>query len=309
MRGHGTYVQSEKLIATVAGFVEPINKLISVKPLRTRYNGEIGDIVVGRVIEVQVSQKRWKIDTNSRLDSILLLSSINLPGGELRRKTSEDELMMKSFFQEGDLISAEVQSIYTDGALSLHTRSLKYGKLGKHGIEHQSHSIISNDLLSHNRIKTGQGILVRVSPSLIERKKVHFHNLPCGASLILSNNGNIWICETLSQAVESGGFAINMNEVQIETRTNIARLRNCILILAKHKMMLYDTSILFCYEESMNYEVRVYASAYDDTVYIAMGYIYIANILRKEKLILSLDFNFFRSKTCCYQTWAKRLHS
>lgn len=131
MRGHGTYVQSEKLVATVAGFVEPINKLISVKPLRTRYNGEIGDIVVGRVIEVQVSQKRWKIDTNSRLDSILLLSSINLPGGELRRKTSEDELMMKSFFQEGDLISAEVQSIFSDGALSLHTRSLKYGKLGK----------------------------------------------------------------------------------------------------------------------------------------------------------------------------------
>lgn len=97
---------------------------------------------------------------------------------------------------------------------------------------------------------------MRVSPSLIERKKVHFHNLPCGASLILSNNGNIWICETLSQAVESGGFAINVNEVQIETRTNIARLRNCILILAKHKMMLYDTSILFCYEESLNYEVR-----------------------------------------------------
>ena len=131
MRGHGTYVQSEKLVATVAGFVEPINKLISVKPLRTRYNGDMGDIVVGRVIEVQVSQKRWKIDTNSRLDSILLLSSINLPGGELRRKTSEDELMMKSFFQEGDLISAEVQSIFSDGALSLHTRSLKYGKLGK----------------------------------------------------------------------------------------------------------------------------------------------------------------------------------
>lgn len=146
MRGHGTYIQDDKLVSTVAGFFDQINKLISIKPLRTRYNGEIGDIVVGRVIEVQVSQKKWKIDTNSRLDSILLLSSINLPGGELRRKTSEDELMMKSYFQEGDLISAEVQSVFTDGSLSLHTRSLKYGKLG-------------------------QGILVRVSPSLIERKK------------------------------------------------------------------------------------------------------------------------------------------
>lgn len=60
----------------------------------------------------------------------------------------------------------------------------------------------------------------------------------------------------MSQGVESGGFAINMNEVQSEIRSNIARLRNCILILAKHKMMIYDTSILFCYEESLNHEVN-----------------------------------------------------
>ena len=31
----------------------------------------------------QVQQKRWKIDTFSRLDSVLLLSAINLPGGIL----------------------------------------------------------------------------------------------------------------------------------------------------------------------------------------------------------------------------------
>ena len=38
-----------------------------------RYNGEIGDVVVGRVVEVQ--QKRWKVDIQSRLDGVLLLSS------------------------------------------------------------------------------------------------------------------------------------------------------------------------------------------------------------------------------------------
>ena len=46
-----------------------------------RYVGEVGDVVVGRVVEVQ--QKRWKVDTFSRLESVLLLSSINLPGGVL----------------------------------------------------------------------------------------------------------------------------------------------------------------------------------------------------------------------------------
>lgn len=80
-RGHGTYEENGDLKASVAGVKEEINKLISVRPLKCRYNGETGDVVIGRITEVQ--QKRWKVDTNSRLDSILLLSSVNLPGGEL----------------------------------------------------------------------------------------------------------------------------------------------------------------------------------------------------------------------------------
>ncbi len=76
-------MQEDGLYASVAGIVERVNQLISVRPLKSRYYGEIGDVVVGRVTEVQ--QKRWKVETNSRLDSVLLLSSVNLPGGELVR--------------------------------------------------------------------------------------------------------------------------------------------------------------------------------------------------------------------------------
>lgn len=36
---------------------------------------------------------------------------------------------MRKYLIEGDLISAEVQSIYADGSLSLHTRSFTYGKV------------------------------------------------------------------------------------------------------------------------------------------------------------------------------------
>ena len=35
-RGHGTYMEEEKLHASVAGVVERVNKLICVKPLKTR---------------------------------------------------------------------------------------------------------------------------------------------------------------------------------------------------------------------------------------------------------------------------------
>lgn len=36
MRGHGTYILEGKIIASVAGVVERIGKLVSVKPLRSR---------------------------------------------------------------------------------------------------------------------------------------------------------------------------------------------------------------------------------------------------------------------------------
>ena len=58
-----------------------------------------------------------------------MLSSVNLPGGIQRRKLESDELQMRTFFEEGDLLVAEVQALFADGSMSLHTRSLKYGKV------------------------------------------------------------------------------------------------------------------------------------------------------------------------------------
>ncbi|KAG1957700.1 exosome complex component RRP4 [Pimephales promelas] len=223
-------MDEDRLTASVAGQVERVNKLICVKPLKTRYNGEVGDVVVGRITEVQ--QKRWKVETNSRLDSVLLLSSVNLPGGELRRRSTQDELAMRDYLQEGDLISAEVQSIFSDGAVSLHTRSLKYGKLG-------------------------QGVLVLVSPSLVKRQKTHFHNLPCGASVILGNNGYVWLYPTPeTQDEEAGGFYTSLEPVSVADREVISRLRNCLLALAAHKVLLYDTSMLYCYEAALPHKIK-----------------------------------------------------
>ncbi|XP_044729712.1 exosome complex component RRP4 [Chrysoperla carnea] len=230
MRGHGTYSDDKVIRASVAGVVEQVNRLISVRPIKNRYNGEVGDVVIGRITEVQ--QKRWKVDTNSRLESVLLLASVNLPGGELRRRSAEDEQMMRCYLQEGDLISAEVQNTYSDGSLSLHTRSLKYGKLS-------------------------QGVLLKVTPFLIKRRKTHFHVLPCGASVILGNNGFIFIGPTVSHTEETGGFVQNLEEaVPRAEREVIARLRNCILALAQSKIMLYDTSIVAAFEESMKYSIK-----------------------------------------------------
>lgn len=48
------------------------------------------------------------MDVNSRLNAILMLSAVNLPGGELRKRSAEDELKMRQYLTEGDLISVSL---------------------------------------------------------------------------------------------------------------------------------------------------------------------------------------------------------
>ncbi|KAF0977234.1 hypothetical protein FDP41_003887 [Naegleria fowleri] len=163
--GHGTYRnERNQLISSVCGVVEQVNKLISVRPVRARYHAEVGDVIVGRISKL--TGKKWKVDVQARQDAMLDLNSVNIPGGQ-RRKTYEDQLNMRSIYQEDDLITAEVHR--TDGSsLQLQTRSSRYGKLAN-------------------------GVMVRVHPSLVKRCTQHFHNFSFGVRVILGKNGYIWI--------------------------------------------------------------------------------------------------------------------
>lgn len=79
-----------------------------------------------------------------------------------RRRSAEDEQMMRKHLQEGDLISAEVQNIFSDGSLSLHTRSLKYGKV----ISNQSYGSSNNLVLCEKLILDFDNFKMLTSPSL-----------------------------------------------------------------------------------------------------------------------------------------------
>ncbi|GAA5879695.1 hypothetical protein JCM3774_002410 [Rhodotorula dairenensis] len=221
MRGHGTYVQDDKVYASVAGTLERVNKLVTVKPLRTRYRGEVGDLVIGRIVEV--GPKRWKVEAHASQNAVLMLSSINLPGGVQRRKLESDELQMRTFFQEGDLLVAEVQAFFGDGAMSLHTRSLRYGKLKN-------------------------GLLVTVPPALIVRAKSHFHTLPAiGVDLIIGLNGYIWISKSVKKETRLDGEEVGFGEesgegvysgenedISPSTRRSLTRIALVVSLLARH---------------------------------------------------------------------------
>ncbi|KAJ1954706.1 Exosome complex component rrp4 [Dispira parvispora] len=233
MRGHGTYIENDKVVSAVAGVVEQINKLVTVRALKARYTGEIGDVVVGRITEL--AQKRWKVDVNSRQDAILMLSAIHLPGGVQRRKSESDELRMTTFFAEGDLIVAEIQAFFADGAISIHTRNLKYGKLRN-------------------------GTLVKIPPALVQRSRSHFHTLPCGVDVILGVNGYIWICKhTPLEVVEANPENIysSQNDAISETdRSNIARVANCILALSHQFVHIHETAIVYAFEASLPFAIK-----------------------------------------------------
>ncbi|KAA8645484.1 hypothetical protein EYZ11_011831 [Aspergillus tanneri] len=289
MRGHGTYSNplSTSIIATVAGNVQKTNKLLSVQPLRARYTPEIGDLVVGRIVEVQ--SRRWKVDVAAPLLAQLPLSAINLPGGILRRRTSADELQIRTFFSEGDLVVAEVQTVHSDGAASLHTRSLKYGKL-RNGVflavtgtggSGASSSTAKGGIGSGAAVAgvTGTGGVVR------SRRQVWTLSTANGGGdvdVILGVNGYIWISKhtdgtgaassttesvsitRMEEMVSSSIYSSQNDEIPPQTRREIARLAQCIRVLVQGGVRVDEETVMGAYEASLQVDLEIGDDYEDD---------------------------------------------
>mmetsp|Transcript_2453 Transcript_2453/g.4065 ORF Transcript_2453/g.4065 Transcript_2453/m.4065 type:complete len:315 (+) Transcript_2453:238-1182(+) len=262
LRGHGTYVEADieqeesdddegevldddameggrnnRLVASVAGVVMRVNKLISVRPVQSRYSGDIGDVVIGRI--ALVGNKQWRVDLGARQLGVLMLGSINLPGGALRRRTLEDQLQMRTLFQENDLVSAEVSSFYQHGGMAIHTRSMRYGRLEN-------------------------GVLVSVPPSLIKRLSQHFCSLPCGVDAIFGLNGRIWLtCSRgeqdavwaeqarMTEQMEEDNKQHAAKEIGTKVREAISRVRNSITVLSCAGRLISPASVMDVYDRSV----------------------------------------------------------
>ncbi|KAI3405565.2 rrp4 [Candida oxycetoniae] len=265
MKGHGTYFINDKTYSSVVGNISRVNRLLSVNPIRGKYSPETGDHVVGRITEV--ANKRWKVDIGTKQDAILMLGSVNLPGGILRRKSESDELQMRNFLKEGDLLNCEVQTIFNNGIASLHTRSLKYGKLRN-------------------------GIFLKIPSSLVIKSKNHSLDLPGNVSVILGVNGYVWLYKTkknlnksalATTSIVSGGSKLQQagkeyspgqgsisitrleeessweiysdknEEINSSIRNNIARYYNVIKALTFGELGITEQRIIMGYEASLSY--------------------------------------------------------
>lgn len=252
MRGHGTFVSANSELdddttirSTLAGTLQKTNKLLSIVPLRARYTPEIGDLVVGRIVEVQ--SRRWKVDIAAPLLANLLLSSINLPGGILRKRTSVDELNVRSYFSEGELVVAEVRELFQDGSASLHTRSLRYGKL-RNGY-----------FLSVSGQGGGAGVV---------RAKRHIFTLQTSRrggeiDLVLGVNGYIWLANhsvvkredvglnRMEEVVSSAMYSNQNDAIGAETRREIARVAECIRALVEGGVKVEEETVRRAYDAAL----------------------------------------------------------
>ncbi|KAL2823509.1 IEC3 subunit of the Ino80 complex, chromatin re-modelling-domain-containing protein [Aspergillus cavernicola] len=282
MRGHGTYINplSTSIIATVAGTVQKTNKLLSVQPLRARYTPEIGDLVVGRIVEVQ--SKRWKVDVAAPLLAQLPLSAINLPGGILRRRTSADELQIRTFFSEGDLLVAEVQTVHSDGAASLHTRSLKYGKL-RNGV-FLAVTGTGGSGASSSSVKGGasSGSAAGVVRSRRQMFTVPTSNGGGEVDIVLGVNGYIWISKhaegtaaassatesvsitRMEEMVSNSVYSSQNDEIPSATRREIARLAQCIRVLVQSGLRVDEYTVTTAYEASLQVDLEQGDEDYDE---------------------------------------------
>jgi exosome complex component RRP4 len=256
MRGHGTYTNDTSsadltptIRSTLAGTLQKTNKLLSVVPLRARYTPEIGDLVIGRIVEVQ--SRRWKVDVAGALTAALPLSSINLPGGILRKRTSVDELNIRTFFEEGELLVAEVQSLFQDGSASLHTRSLKYGKL-RNGY-----------FMAVSGVGGGAGVV---------RAKRQIFTLQTSSrggevDVILGVNGYIWISKHIAadktkdvsitrieEQVSTTMYSSQNDDISADTRKEIARVAGCIRALAENGVKVDEEMVRRAYDASLDIE-------------------------------------------------------
>jgi exosome complex component RRP4 len=198
---------------------------VFVRPLKARYSGDIGDVIVGRINEI--SGDRWMVDFGGTQLASLPLGGINLPGSVQRRRTDEDKMQMRDFFREGDVFACEIQKIHESGEVIVHCRSNKYGIL-----------------------RNGQ--LVQVDSSFVRRQASHFINIPARSGdliqIVLGNNGWIWIGMPSKQTGHIQSLNFTQMDSKDETvsqsaRMEISKIRNSIVELAHNSLEVSVESI------------------------------------------------------------------
>jgi exosome complex component RRP4 len=116
--GENTYAEESKIFASKIGIVGSRRNVIHVIALRGFYSPQVGDIVIGKVVSINLGG--WVLDINSPYQAILFVSEVF----ERSFNPRKDEL--SEVFNTGDMILAKVSGFdrTRDPVLTLRGRGL-----------------------------------------------------------------------------------------------------------------------------------------------------------------------------------------
>lgn len=157
---------------------------------------------------------------------------------------------------------AEVQSVHQDGAASLHTRSLRYGKL-RNGV------FLAVAGMGAAGTQRGSGV-VR------SRRQVWTVSAANGGGEIdvyLGVNGYIWISKHVAENGPASAEQVSLNrmeemvsnsmyssqndEISLATRREIARLSGCIRVLVEGGVRVDEDNVMKAYEASVELDLEL----------------------------------------------------
>ena len=160
------YVEGEKVFSKVLGILKVSDDEISVVPLAGKYFPKVGDRIIGRIEEIEVSG--WWVDINSPYKAFLPLGEAVEEFVDVRR------VDLSRFYDIGDIIFCKITKVTKNKMVQVSMR----------------------DMLAR---KLFGGITIRITPYKVARvigkggSMIELIKKKTGSEIYVGQNGIIWI--------------------------------------------------------------------------------------------------------------------
>ncbi len=199
--GEGTFREGNCIYSSVVGLVEAKGKVVQVVAFEGAYIPKVGDVVIGKVIDVKMTS--WRIDINSPYQATM--HPVNI----FERHMDPLKEDLRRYFDVGDTLVAKIMAFDRTRAPLLTTKERGLGKL-------QGGYLVN--------------ILPTKIPRLIGRKgsMINMIKKETGCQIVIGQNGVVWVSGKSFEDEERVIKAIRQIEREAHTSGLTDRVRELI---------------------------------------------------------------------------------
>ncbi|ADT83139.1 MULTISPECIES: exosome complex RNA-binding protein Rrp4 [Thermococcus] len=166
--GRGTFKEGNRIYSTVVGLVDIRNDFIRVIPLEGPYIPEVGDNVIGKIVDVKFSS--WTVDIGAPYQATLRIQDA------VEEKIDLLKTDLRKIFDIGDIIYAKVKAFNEVNQIDLTTKGMPF---------------------NGGPLKGGQ--IVKITPSKVPRligkggSMINLIKKMTQTRIIVGQNGWVWV--------------------------------------------------------------------------------------------------------------------